>query len=122
MQWFVELCHCFDANTTHDYLCTITVIVQLLRHPTVGVSKLIHRNIRVNRYFNLIVLQTATQGLTGRTVKKTVDIAMTISRVMLRMDAVQAAVTLGMRLAFAKHTYVSKMHIFFINQQNALVM
>ena len=80
-----------------------------------------HRKIRVNGEFNLIVLQTATLALTGRTVKKTADIASTINRVMLRMDAVAAAVTLGMRLAFVKHTYVSKMKLL-INKHNALVI
>ena len=54
--------------------------------------------------------------------KKTVDTARTINRVILRMDAVPAAVTLGMRLAFAKHTYVSKMHLLLINKHNALVI
>ena len=55
-------------------------------------------------YFNLIVVQTATRELTGRTVKKTADIARTRNFVMLRMEIVPAAVKRGTRQIFAKHT------------------
>ena len=55
-------------------------------------------------YCNLIVLQTAPRELTGRTVKKTADIAKTMNNVILGMDAVTAVVRPGLRQMFATHT------------------
>ena len=62
-------------------------------------------------YFNLIVLQTATRELTGRTVKTTADIAKTMNNVILRMDAVITVVRLGILQIHAKHTQVSIIHM-----------
>ena len=54
-------------------------------------------------------IQHVTVELTGRTVRKTVDIAKTSSNVTLRTVTVQLAVRRGTRLMFAKQTYVSNM-------------
>ena len=61
-------------------------------------------------YFNLIILQVANRGLTGRTVKTTADIAKTMNNVILRMDAVITVVRLGILQILAKHTKVSVIH------------
>ena len=85
-------------------MCTLAAVALIIDRPTLFVSKLIYPTYG---HFNLIVLQTATRELTGRTVKKTADVARTRNFVMLRMEIVPAAVKRGTRQLFAKRTYVS---------------
>ena len=51
--------------------------------------------------------------LTGRTVKRTADIARTGSRVISRTDTALPAVRRGSRQTFARHIFVSRSFIYF---------
>ena len=62
----------------------------------------------IHHYYDVIILQTVNLELTGRTVKRTADIARTGSRVISRTDTALPAVSRGTRQTFARHTFVSK--------------